>query len=422
MVVDELLALTAARSPDKTALICGDRRLSYADVNRECDRVVALLRAGGLQRGDRVAIHLDNSVEAVVAIFATLRVGAAFVVVNSTVKAAKLNYMLNDCRASALFCDGRRVPMLDELRGATPHLRTVVSVGGKFPAHTECVFIDFSSTPQVGRPDSPGSGNRIDIDLAALVYTSGSTGYPKGIMLTHLNITSAAESIASYLENTEDDVILSVLSLAFTYGLYQVLMAFKLGATVVLERSFAYPHPVLETVAREGVTGLPIVPTIAAMLLQLDLDRYDLTNLRYMTNAGAALPTPHITELRRRLPHVRLYSMYGLTECARVSYLPPDEIDARPDSVGKGMPNQEMYIVDEDGRRLASGVGELVIRGAHVMKGYWELPDETDRVLQPGPCPASVSFTLATSFGWTRQDTSISSVERTTSSRPAVKK
>ena len=143
----------------------------------------------------------------------------------------------------------------------------------------------------------------------------------------------------------------------------------------------------LEAVARERVSGLQIVPTRAATLLQLDLTKYDLTSLRYITNAGAALPTPHIAQLRKLFPHVQLYSMYGLTECARVSYLPPDEIDTRSDSVGKGMPNQEVYLVDEDGRRLAAGVGELVIRGSHVMQDYWELPDETDHVLRDGPLP-----------------------------------
>jgi acyl-coenzyme A synthetase/AMP-(fatty) acid ligase len=137
----------------------------------------------------------------------------------------------------------------------------------------------------------------------------------------------------------------------------------------------------------ERVTGFPIVPTISALLLQMDLGRYDLSSVRYITNTAAALPTSHILELRQRIPHAKLYSMYGLTECKRVSFLPPEQIDIRPTSVGKGMPNEEVYIVDEQGNRLPSGVGELVIRGSNVMKGYWELPDETARVLRPGPLP-----------------------------------
>src|SRR5262249_10896582 len=156
-----------------------------------------------------------------------------------------------------------------------------------------------------------------------LVYTSGSTGKPKGVMLTHLNIVSAATSITTYLENTPDDVILNVLPLSFDYGLYQILMAFKMGATVILERSFAYPAACLDRLVKEKVTGFPIVPTISALLLQMNLDRWDFSRLRYITNTGAALPGNHISKLRRQFPHVRIYSMYGLTECKRVSYLPP---------------------------------------------------------------------------------------------------
>ena len=334
-----------------------------------------------------MAIYLDNSVEAVIAIFATLKAAAVFVVVNPTVKESKLEFMLTNCRATALFCDGRRLSMFRGLWNATPHLRTVVTVGAEGRSFGAKTVLGFSSTAGSRLDRLVREQRAIDIDLTGLIYTSGSTGRPKGVMLTHLNIVSAATSVTSYLRSTETDVILNVLPLAFTYGLYQVLTAFRVGATVVLERSFAYPHAVLDAVGRERVSGFPIVPTIAAIMLQLDLSRYDFTSLRYITNAAAALPVPHIVKLRRLLPHVQLYSMYGLTECARASYLPPDEIDGRPDSVGKGMPNEEVYLVDVDGHRLTSGVGELVIRGSHVMKGYWERSDETERVLRPGRLP-----------------------------------
>jgi acyl-CoA synthetase (AMP-forming)/AMP-acid ligase II len=205
-------------------------------------------------------------------------------------------------------------------------------------------------------------------------------------MLTHLNMVAAATSISTYLGVRDDDVTLNVLPLSFDYGLYQVLMAFRAGACVVLERSFAYPHAVLQTVAREKVTGLPIVPTLAAMLLQLDLSKYDFSSLRYLTNTAAALPIEHIRRLRQVLPHVTFFSMYGLTECKRVAYLPPEQIDTRPGSVGKAMPNVEAYVVDESGQRVGPGVvGELVVRGSNVMLGYWEDPEATARMLRPGP-------------------------------------
>jgi acyl-CoA synthetase (AMP-forming)/AMP-acid ligase II len=156
----------------------------------------------------------------------------------------------------------------------------------------------------------------------------------------------------------------------------------------VLERSFTYPYEIIRTILRENITGLPIVPTISAVLLQLDLSTVTFPSLRYITNTAAALPADHIRRLRELFPSVTIYSMYGLTECKRVSYLPPDQIDVRPTSVGRGMPNEEVYIVDETGRRVPPGViGELVVRGSNVMKGYWELPDETDRMLKPGLLP-----------------------------------
>jgi acyl-CoA synthetase (AMP-forming)/AMP-acid ligase II len=165
-------------------------------------------------------------------------------------------------------------------------------------------------------------------------------------------------------------------------------MMFRVGGTVVLERSFTYPAAILDRIVRERATGFPMIPTISAMLLQMDLTKWDFSHLRYITNAGAAMPLEHIAKLRKLMPHVKIYSMYGQTECTRVTYLPPDQIDARPGSVGRGMPNQEHYIVDDAGNRVGPGVvGELVVRGSHVMKGYWEMPEATDKALRPGPLP-----------------------------------
>jgi acyl-CoA synthetase (AMP-forming)/AMP-acid ligase II len=275
--------------------------------------------------------------------------------------------------------------------GETPYVATVILVGKNVGVvgngHKRVVSWD-DLLEQHNQEVLPPPKQAIDIDLAALIYTSGSTGNPKGVVLTHLNIVSAATSITMYLENTADDIILNVLPLSFDYGLYQILMGFKIGGTVVLERSFTYPHAVLEKMMQERVTGFPIVPTISAILLQMGLTKCHFPCLRYITNTGAALPTWHIMKLRELFPEARVYSMFGLTECKRVSYLPPSQLDIRPTSVGKAMPNVEVYIVDEQGHRLLPGlVGELVVRGSNVMKGYWELPEETEKMLKPGPLP-----------------------------------
>ncbi|MEX0703626.1 MAG: AMP-binding protein [Planctomycetales bacterium] len=391
MQLEEFLERSAARLPDKTALVCGARRLTYGEVEAQANRLAHALIALGVERGDRVAIHLDNDVEAVVAIFATLKAGAVFLMVNPTTKADKLAYILNNSRAAALIGPGRKLRALDPLWSQTPHLRIATGVGEPPAAANDArkKFVLFEEQLALFADRAmPPAKRCIDIDLAALIYTSGSTGNPKGVMLTHLNMVAAATSITTYLEMREEDVVANVLPISFDYGLYQVLMTFKLGGALVLEKSFAFPHAILETIVRERVTGFPIVPTIAAILLQTDLSKYDLSALRFLTNTAAALPTEHIQRLRGLFPSARLFSMYGLTECKRVSYLPPEQLDIRPDSVGRGMPNEEVYIIDEQGHRVGPGVvGELVVRGANVMKGYWELPEATAERLKPGPLP-----------------------------------
>ena len=307
-----------------------------------------------MQRGDRVAVYLENSVEAVVSIFAILKAGAVFLLVHPTTKTEKLTYVLNNAAPDVSSPMTGSAPLSSPV-WARPHMETVVFVGKAVDVvgngHKRVRAWD-ELLAQYNQAILPPPKQAIDIDLAALIYTSGSTGTPKGVVLTHLNIVSAATSITTYVENTADDIILNVLPLSFDYGLYQILMGFKVGGTVVLERSFTYPHAVLEKMQQERVTGFPIVPTIAAMLLQMDLTKYHFSCLRYITTTGACLPAPHLMKLRTLFPQTRVYSMFGLTECKRVSYLPPSQIDMRPTSVGKAMPNVEVYIVDEQGHRL----------------------------------------------------------------------
>jgi len=391
MQVESFLELSAARLPDKTALVCNGRRFTYAELETKANRLAVSLIAGGIKRGDRVAIYLENSAEAVISVFAILKAGAVFLVVNPTTKPDKASFILNNCRAAGLLTDQKKLGALSDARVTTPHLLAVwVAHGapGAAFASAKHLFELTAVLENDNLPAVPPAKQSIDIDLAALIYTSGSTGRPKGVMLTHLNIVSAATSITTYLENQPDDIILSVLPLSFDYGLYQVLMAFKIGGTVVLERSFTFPYRIIELLNQEHVTGFPIVPTISAVLLQLNLSAHRFPALRYITNTAAALPADHIRRLRNLFPDVKIFSMYGLTECKRVSYLPPGQIDIRPTSVGRGMPNEEVYLVDDAGRRAEAGaVGELVVRGSNVMKGYWELPEETERMLKPGPLP-----------------------------------
>ena len=392
MQLESFLEESARRFAEKTALIFDRQRMTYLEIETYCNRLAHAMIARGLQRGDRVAIWLDSSPEVVIALFAVLKAGGVFLVLNPTTKGDKIEYILNNCRAQALVTDSHRAREFREHWSGVPDLE-MVWVTGEFGAiDARATGKSLASLPAAfenrALPMCPPEKRSIDIDLAALIYTSGSTGRPKGVMMTHLSMISAATSITTYLESAVEDIVLNILPMSFDYGLYQVLMAFKIGATLLLERSFTFPHRVLEAAARERITGLPIVPTIAALLLQMDISRYDLSSVRYITNTAAALPAEHIRKLRALFPKARIYSMYGLTECKRVSYLPPDQIDIRPTSVGRGMPNEEVYVVDEEGRRVGPGVtGELVVRGSNLMKGYWEDSVETAKRLRPGPYP-----------------------------------
>src|ERR1700732_262776 len=382
MRVEQFLRDSARRFGGKVDLVPHGARLTYRELDRASDHLAGVLAARGITRGDRVIVFMDNCREAVIAIFAALKAGAVFSPINPSTKAEKLAFVLDNCGARALITQEKLRAVASVALAEAPSITLTVVAGAREPLRGALSF-EAALAAEATPPVNPG----IDLDLAMLIYTSGSTGFPKGVMMTHQNVVAAATSITTYLENTPDDVILNVLPISFDYGLYQVLMAAQVGATLVLEQSFAFPQAIFARMTAERVTGLPLVPTMAALILQMrDLAPGAFPHLRYLTNTAAALPPAPIARLQMLFPTARLYSMYGVTECKRCTYLPPAELARRPGSVGIAIPGTEAYVVDEHGARVAPGVvGELVIRGAHVMKGYWENPEATARALRPGP-------------------------------------
>jgi amino acid adenylation domain-containing protein len=390
-LLHDYLLGSAKRLADKVAVVCGEERVTYAELDRRSNALAHTLEKHGVARGDRVLVFADNTVEAVVSFWAVLKANAVVSPINPLTKADKLNYYLNDCRASALITDGHLSPVFSQAR--SEHLKLIVCSGPLDAGKTAGLPVMRWDAALEADGSAPPRRTAVDVDLAAIIYTSGSTGDPKGVMLTHRNMLTACTSIATYLRVREDEVILGVLPLAFDYGLYQMIMAFREGARLVLERSFAFPTKVLEKVVKEGVTGFPGVPTLFAIMAEMKtLKDYDFSKIRYVTNTAAALPVKHITMLRALFPKARVYSMYGLTECKRCTYLPPEDIDRKPTSVGVAIPNTELWLVDEEGVRLTAPnqVGQLVIRGATVMRGYWEKPGATAKKLKPGPLPGEL--------------------------------
>jgi amino acid adenylation domain-containing protein len=384
-LLHDFLHHTARRLPDKIAVRCRGRGMTYGELEANSNALAHALRKRGVQRGDRVVVFADNIPETAVAFFGVLKADAVVSLVNPLTKSDKLAYLLKDCRASALIVEGHLAGVARPAAESSRHLRAVLAVGAMDGAGLPG-FARWDDALAKEPRDAPPERRGIDVDLAALIYTSGSTGDPKGVMLTHRNMLTAAASISAYLGLREDDVVLDVLPLAFDYGLYQLIMSAKVGARLVLERSFTFPAQVLQAVVEEGVTFFPGVPTIFAVMAEMDLSKWDLSKVRAVTNTAAALHRSHIQALKRIFSKARIFSMYGLTECKRVSYVPPEELDRKIDSVGIPIPNTEVWIVDDAGQRLPPGsVGQLVVRGATVMRGYWEKPEETAKKLKAGP-------------------------------------
>lgn len=394
MLVNHFLENSADRLPDKVALICEDKRLTYREINRFAGQLAVALLGMEVKRQDRIVIFLDNSPESVISLFGILKAGAVFVTLNPTMKSKKLNFILKDSGAKALITQTSKARIVTEAIHKAPALKHIIWKDNvEHPVKNIPSIISSHIWEEIfTRPNPPVTMHQafnIDLDLASIIYTSGSTGEPKGVMSAHYNMVSAAKSIIRYLENEEDDIIMNVLPLSFDYGLYQVLMAFLFGGTVVLEASFSYLYKIIEKLIQEKVTGFPMVPTMVSIFLKMEnLSKFDFSSLRYISNTAALLPVAHIKKLKTLFPHVKIYSMYGLTECKRVSYLPPDQLEKRPESVGIPMENEEVFIVDVDGQEVEpEKVGELVVRGLNVMQGYWNDPEETARVFRPGRYP-----------------------------------
>ena len=382
-LVQDSIVRSAEIAPGRAAVVDEFAQLTYQELLDDALRIANLLQNEGLRPGDRVALYLDNTGHLVAAIFGTLIAGGAFMVVNPQTKADKLAFILADSDAGLLLSEGHSAKVAEDAvaQRALPTrvFATRSSVGAsRFPSLEQALA---ATDP---RPLRPGTNPS---DLAALVYTSGTTGRPKGVMLSHQALVFVTGSIAEYLRLDAEDRILNILPLAYTYGLSQLLLAVRLGATLLLERTFAFPARTLERMHTERATVFGAVPTVYATLLGMQHDRtYD--SVRCLTNAAAGLPPSFHEGIRRLFPEARLYRMYGQTECVRVSYLEPELLESKPTSVGRAIPGTEAVVLDDEGRPAEPGeTGVLHVRGPHLMMGYWGDPALTEQRLKSGPSP-----------------------------------
>ncbi|WP_077034814.1 acyl-CoA ligase (AMP-forming), exosortase A system-associated [Pelomonas sp. KK5] len=374
--LNELVSRAADWRGSATALTHGAANLGYAALDEAMTAFAGGLMALGVRRGDRVAIYLEKRFETVIASFGAPAAGAAFVPLNPLLKAEQVGFILRDCDVRVLVTSPDRHALLaEELRRCEALRHVVLTEGGEASAADGGVELH----RWAALLDAPHrTGHRtIDTDLAAILYTSGSTGRPKGVMLSHRNMVAGAKSVASYLENHENDTLLAALPLSFDAGFSQLTTAFHSGARVVL-LNYLLPRDVLKALDREKVTGLTAVPPLYIQLTQMEWPPEINGQLRYFANTGGRMPRETLDALRARVPSAKPFLMYGLTEAFRSTYLPPSEVDRRPDSIGKAIPNAEILVLREDGTPCAADEpGELVHRGALVGLGYWNDPEKT---------------------------------------------
>lgn len=382
-----LLQYRAASHPEARALTYKSTTLSYGELWRHVSQVAAKLVGVGLEREQRVAVFLEKRIETVAAIFGTSAAGGSFVPINPLLRAHQVAHILADSGACVLVTSSERLEALDDALNACPSVEHVLLVDTGPEGSSRKMGYAIHRWPKSLDAENPTSmpNRAIDLDMAAILYTSGSTGKPKGVVLSHRNLIVGAESVSEYLENTADDVILAALPLGFDAGFSQLTTAFSVGAHVVL-MNYLLPGDVVQLCARHRVTGLTCVPPLWIQIAEQMWPAEVASTVRYIANTGGKMPKPVLDRLRAHFPQAKPYLMYGLTEAFRSTYLDPAEIDRRPNSIGRAIPNAEILVVRPDGTRCNPGEeGELVHRGALVAMGYWNDADRTAARFRPTP-------------------------------------
>lgn len=405
--VHNFLEDSAELFPDKPAFFASGNWHTYREINKQANRLAHYLISIGINKRNRVALLIENSIEYVVTYYAILKVGAITVALNTDSTAKDIEYILNDCEVTLLIASQKLFRNAKELLENTPlPTASPLTKGGQrgvskswqkkvlIWSNPKNIVLDQSATKVVilpaaldKLPETSPNIQIIDLDVASIVYTSGSTGKPRGATLTHLNIVTNTRSIIEYLQLTSEDRIMVVLPFYYIYGKSLLNTHFFVGGSVVVDNRFLYPNVVLKTMQEQEVTGFSGVPSTFTILLnRSDLRNQKFESLRYVTQAGGAMAPAVQKDIADIFSPAKLFIMYGATEAsARLSYLDPKDLPRKWGSIGKAIPNVELFVADEQGNRLPPGEhGEIVARGSNIMPGYWNHPEETEKVLRNG--------------------------------------
>ncbi|MBV9447416.1 MAG: acyl--CoA ligase [Streptosporangiaceae bacterium] len=365
-LLHQLLDQAASRFAAEQAITLDGRSLTYEQLTCASMKAAAWLRRQGVRRGDRVVLAAPPRAVSVPLIYGCSRLGAVFVILHEQVRGQGLVHVLDDAQPRLLITDdeaGRQ-------QAANRNIDTLAT-GDAAMSIDRCA----------ARPDAGDEGTGpLPVDPACFIYTSGSTGMPKAVVSTHSQMVFAAQAIQSQLRYCAADVVFAAPPLSFDYGLYQVFLAAQAGAHVWLATAADVGPSLVRNLRQSGATILPALPSLADNLARM-LDRYGGTlPLRLLTNTGAAMQEQTLARLRSHIPGLRVQLMFGLTECKRVSIMPPDEDLRRPGACGRALPGTEIMVIDDEKRPLPPGEpGEIVVRGPHVMAGYWRRPELTSK-------------------------------------------
>ena len=364
-LLQHLLENSAQKFPQKIAVKHQSKSITYSDLQKKSQGLGAGLREKNINRGDRIGIYLDKSIEQVIAILGIVYADAVFVIINNILSPTQVRHIINNCDIKLLLTEEKYLEQLTDLDLPKLFVPELIKTSAQLPENK----------------------NTSD-DISNIIYTSGSTGLPKGIVLTHHNLIEGAEIVSEYLKLTAEEKILGLLPFNFDYGLNQLTTSLLNGSTLVLFQYFM-PNSLLKILAEEEITGLAAIPPIWTSVFggkMADTSKVNLPKLRYITNSGGKLPVPIVKKIRETFPKTELYLMYGLTEAFRSTYLDPREIDKRPESMGKAIPRVEVEVIDANGQPCQpKEIGELIHRGACIAKGYWNDPQKTAEVYKPNP-------------------------------------
>ena len=382
-LIHHFLENHAQTLPDRIACIEQGGEINFADLDKKANRFANALVQMGVQKGDRVALYLDNSIDYIAAYYGILKAGAITVAIYKTATERTLHYIFNDCQVKAVITRKPATKIFAKLNGEIPELHSVVALGkGKIDEGLKRHMC--TENELVEMPDSKPEREVNEEDIASIIYTSGSTGDPRGAVLTHKNIVTNTRSIVKYLRLTKDDRVLVILPFPYVYGASLLNTHFSVGASVVLENRFLFPNVALKTMQETQATGFSGVPSTYAILLnKSSVAEMEFPFLRYITQAGGAMAPPLIREVMQVFGKQQIFIMYGATEAsARLSYLDPEKLPQKIGSIGKAIPEVELRILRDDGSEAAAGeTGEIVARGENIMQGYWNAPEETAAVL-----------------------------------------